>query len=38
MDGAGLSIDQVIGLAATEGDIKTIAMMDFSKGGDVILT
>lgn len=37
IDGAGLSIDQVISLAATQGDIKIIAIMDFSNGGDVIL-
>lgn len=37
IEGAGLSIDQVITLAATQGDIKIIAIMDFSNGGDVIL-
>ncbi|WP_159819007.1 ABC transporter substrate-binding protein [Cyanobium sp. Copco_Reservoir_LC18] len=37
IDGAGLSIDQVITLAATQGDIRIIAIMDFSNGGDVIL-
>lgn len=37
IDGAGLSIDQVLALAATQGNIKIIAIMDFSSGGDVIL-
>lgn len=37
IDGAGLSIDQVITLAATQGDIRIIAIMDYSNGGDVIL-
>ncbi len=37
IDGADLSIDQVIALAATQGDIKIIAIMDDSNGGDVIL-
>ncbi len=37
IDGAGLSIDQVITLAATQGDIRIIAVMDYSNGGDVIL-
>jgi NitT/TauT family transport system substrate-binding protein len=37
IEGAGLSIDQVISLAATQGDIRIIAIMDFSNGGDVIL-
>ena len=35
--GAGLSIDQVITLADTQADIKIIAILDFSNGGDVIL-
>lgn len=37
IDGAGLSIDQVITLATTQGDIRIIAIMDYSNGGDVIL-
>lgn len=37
IDGAGLSIDQVITLADTQGDIRIIAIMDYSYGGDVIL-
>ena len=37
IDGAGLSIDQVITLADTQGDIRIIAIMDYSNGGDVIL-
>lgn len=37
IEGAGLSIDQALVLAATQGNIKIIAVMDFSKGGDVIL-
>jgi NitT/TauT family transport system substrate-binding protein len=37
IDGAGLSIDQVITLAATQGDIRIIAILDYSNGGDVIL-
>jgi NitT/TauT family transport system substrate-binding protein len=37
IDGAGLSIDQVITLAATQGDIRIIAIFDYSNGGDVIL-
>ncbi|WP_231598079.1 ABC transporter substrate-binding protein [Synechococcus sp. CBW1002] len=37
IDGAGLSIDQVLDLAATQANIKIIAVMDFSSGGDVIL-
>ena len=35
--GAGLSIYQVITLADTQADIKIIAIIDFSDGGDVIL-
>lgn len=37
IDGAGLSIDQVLVLAATQENIKIIAVFDFSDGGDVIL-
>ncbi|CAK6690581.1 ABC transporter substrate-binding protein [Synechococcus sp. CBW1107] len=37
IDGAGLSIDQALVLASTQGDIRIIAVMDFSDGGDVIL-
>jgi NitT/TauT family transport system substrate-binding protein len=37
IDGAGLSIDQVITLAATQGDIRIIAILDYSNGGDEIL-
>lgn len=37
IEGAGLSIDQVIALAATQDDIRIIAIMDISNGGDVIL-
>lgn len=37
IDGAGLSIDQVITLADTQGDIRIIAIMDYSNGGDVML-
>lgn len=37
VDGAGLSIDQVLALAATQDDIRIVAVMDFSDGGDVIL-
>jgi NitT/TauT family transport system substrate-binding protein len=37
IEGAGLSIDQALVLAATQGDVKIIAVMDVSDGGDVIL-
>ena len=37
IEGAGLSIDQAIVLAETQKDLKIIAVMDVSKGGDVIL-
>jgi NitT/TauT family transport system substrate-binding protein len=37
IEGAGLSIDQALALAATQGDIKIIAIMDVSNGGDAIL-
>jgi NitT/TauT family transport system substrate-binding protein len=37
IEGAGLSIDQAIVLAATQGDIRIIAIVDYSNGGDVIL-
>ena len=37
IEAAGLSIDQALVLAATQGDVKIIAVMDFSDGEDVIL-
>ncbi|HEY9618800.1 MAG TPA: ABC transporter substrate-binding protein [Crinalium sp.] len=37
VEGAGLSIDQALLLAATQDDVRIIAVMDFSAGGDVIL-
>lgn len=37
IEGAGLSIDQALLLGATQGDIRIIAIMDISNGGDVIL-
>jgi len=37
IEGAGLSIDQALALAATQGDLRIIAIMDISQGGDVIL-
>jgi NitT/TauT family transport system substrate-binding protein len=37
IEGAGLSIDQALVLAATQENIKIIAIMDISRGGDVIL-
>lgn len=37
IEGAGLSIDQVISLASIRENIKIIAIMDISHGGDVIL-
>jgi len=37
IEGAGLSIDQALLLGATQGDIRIIAIMDISEGGDVIL-
>ncbi len=37
LEGAGLSIDRALVLAATQEDIKIITVMDFSSGGDVIL-
>lgn len=37
IEGAGLSIDQALTLAATQGNIKIIAIMDISNGGDAIL-
>lgn len=37
IEGAGLSIDQALVLAATQENIKIIAIMDISQGGDVIL-
>lgn len=37
IEGAGLSIDQALILAATQGNIRIIAVMDVSNGGDVIL-
>ena len=37
IEGAGLSIDQALVLAATQENIKIITIMDISNGGDVIL-
>lgn len=37
IEGAGLSIDQALVLAATHENIRIIAIMDISEGGDVIL-
>ncbi|MFN9176337.1 MAG: ABC transporter substrate-binding protein [Synechocystis sp.] len=37
IEGAGLSIDQALVLAATQEDVRIIAIMDFSNGADVIL-
>ncbi|MEB3336845.1 MAG: ABC transporter substrate-binding protein [Leptolyngbyaceae bacterium] len=37
IEGAGLSIDQALLLAATQGNLKIITIMDFSNGADVIL-
>ncbi|MEE3718212.1 ABC transporter substrate-binding protein [Tumidithrix elongata RA019] len=37
IEGAGLSIDQAIVLAATQGDVRIVSIMDYSNGGDVIL-
>ena len=37
IEGAGLSIDQALVLAATQENIRIIAIMDVSNGGDVIL-
>jgi len=37
IEGAGLSIDQAIALAQTQKDLKIIAIVDISNGGDVIL-
>ncbi len=37
IEGAGISIDQALNLAATNSDVRIIAVMDFSNGGDVIL-
>ncbi|MEB3310665.1 MAG: ABC transporter substrate-binding protein [Snowella sp.] len=37
IEGAGLSIDQALVLAATQEDLRIIAVMDFSNGADVIL-
>jgi len=37
IEGAGLSIDQALVLAATQENIKIITVMDFSNGSDVIL-
>ena len=37
IEGAGLSIDQALVLAATQENIKIIAIMDISHGADVIL-
>ncbi|WP_228036925.1 ABC transporter substrate-binding protein [Cuspidothrix issatschenkoi] len=37
IEGAGLSIDQALSIAATQDNIKIITIMDVSHGGDVIL-
>lgn len=37
IEGAGLSIDQALVLAATQEDVRIIAVMDFSNGADAIL-
>ncbi len=37
IEGAGLSIDQALVLAATQKDLRIIGVMDFSNGADVIL-
>ncbi len=37
VEGAGLSIDQALVLAATHKNVRIIAVMDFSSGADVIL-
>lgn len=37
IEGAGLSIDQALLLAATQTNVRIIAVMDFSQGADVIL-
>jgi NitT/TauT family transport system substrate-binding protein len=37
IEGAGLSIDQAILLAATQANLRIVAVMDVSAGGDVIL-
>jgi NitT/TauT family transport system substrate-binding protein len=37
IEGAGLSIDQALVLAATQKDLRIITVMDFSNGADVIL-
>ena len=37
IEAAGISIDQALVLAATNPDVRIIAVMDFSEGGDVII-
>jgi NitT/TauT family transport system substrate-binding protein len=37
IEAAGISIDQALVLAATESDVRIVAIMDISDGGDVIL-
>lgn len=37
IEAAGMSIDQVLVLAATRSDVRIVTIMDFSNGGDVIL-
>lgn len=37
IEGAALSIDQALALAATQEDLRIVAVMDFSNGADVIL-
>lgn len=38
IEGAGVSIDEALVLAATNPDVKIVVVMDFSNGGDVILS
>ncbi|TAE80371.1 MAG: nitrate ABC transporter [Oscillatoriales cyanobacterium] len=38
IEAAGISIDQALVLAATNPDVKIVVVMDFSNGGDVILS
>jgi len=38
IEGAGLSVDQALVLAATQENIRIIAVMDISEGGDMILS
>ncbi|NJL68558.1 MAG: ABC transporter substrate-binding protein [Microcoleus sp. SM1_3_4] len=38
IEGAGISIDRALVLASTNPDVKIVVVMDFSNGGDVILS